>query len=231
MMKKILPLLMLIMLIAPAFAAITVTWNTPSSGQVINNLTANIRQYDLNFRVQDNNANVEDLNALLYYFPRSTRITQGAGDAIVADLNISDAIANPTATQACVPESAGSLTDLTCSVKWTIPNNTTMPDDIYNIDVNVRDVGRGGDDAAGVINSDKNGTVQIEVYTRMTGAQSVRDLMGIVGVVLAGVVLLTGLGSIVVLKTDLTKTAIITVVAAVAVAIAAMLIGTVLVAL
>jgi len=229
MMKKILSLLLLFLLMAvPAFAStLTVTYVTPASGESFNNLPANVRPIDINVTLTDDNASVHDMNLIVTLYDS----TFTANRTIADDLNVHDVNLNPTVAERCTAK-AGFDTGFTCNIKWTLPINADLAEGTYYIDVNFVDYIAGGGAAGGSgIIEDTNATRQIVISNKIPTGQTTRDLMAIVGVILAAVVLLGGLGAILVLKTDIAKTAVITVVAAIAVAIAAMLIGIILIPL
>jgi len=217
--QKILAALLLVMMLSPAFAAITITWNTPSEGTSYNNLPSNAGNIDLNFTVADDNTAVRDLNVLLTYRPAYLN-EDGNTTTIIADANLFDWNANPTASQECT---GADWTSVTCKYIWDMPENVTMGDDEYLIDANVQDwtSGTGTD----FDNADGNASLGIVINTHIAYADTVRALMANAGLILAGIVLITGLGAIVIFKLDPMKGAILTVAAAIAVAIGAMIIG------
>lgn len=222
MIKKILPALFLLLLLSPAFAAVTVTWNTPTAGSTYNNLPANIQSIDMNLTITDNNAAVQDLNVTIVYHEQGALITTGT--ALVSDLNIFDMNVNPTATRVC---RGLTWAYINCNIVIDIPGSTAMGGGDYYIDARVADSYEPG----GIVNSDINARVSVTINNKISSGDATRSLMGVVGLVLAGLVLLMGLFSGIFLKSDPTKTAIITVVAAITVAIGAMIIGTVLIPL
>ena len=222
MIKKILPALLLLLLLTPAFATVTVTWSTPADGSIYNNLAANVQAIDMNFAITDDNFAVEDMNLTIIYHAQNALITTGT--ALVSDLNIFDMNANPTSTRRC---DGNAWSNFTCSVVEIIPVSTSMPNGTYFIDVRVADSDKPGD----VVLSDINARIGVTIDNTLATGGTTRDLMSVVGLVLAGLVIIMGLISGVLLKTDPTKTAILTVVGAIAVAIGAQVIGVVLIPL
>lgn len=224
--KALLVALLCVMLSGMANAAVTVTMTTPETGTTYNNLASNIRTIPITFTVTDNNASVQDLNLTILYYAQGTLKESGNGTAIFEDVNLFDLNQNTTAGQTCT----GNWTSFTCDFRWTLPDSTALVEGAYFLDVNVMDVTLGPDFPAGdaEINADGNGTIIFTINNHISTAQQIRDLMAVVGMILAAVVLLGGLGTIMVFKTDLAKTATITVVAAIAVGIGAMIIGVVL---
>ncbi len=218
--------LLFVMLAGMANAAVTVTMTTPTTGTTYNNLASNIRTIPITFTVTDNNIDVRDLNLTILYYPVSTLKESGNGTVVFEDVNVFDLNVGGTTGQTCT----GNWTSFTCDFRWTLPDSVTLAEGAYFLDVNVMDVTLGPDwpGGSGEINADGNGTIRFTIDNHISTADQTRALMAIVGLILAGVVLLGGLGSIAFLKTDLTKTAIVTVVAAIAVAIGAMVIGVVL---
>lgn len=222
--RKILAALFLVMLAIPTMAStITVSYNTPSSGVTYNNLAANIRDVDINLAITDDNADtftVGDINLIVDWVDAATWTRTSIIDANLRDLEI-----NPTSQAAC---SIGvSLTTMTCSIRFTLPDQATASDNTYYFDANVVDYFRdaGAEDPQ---NGDTNAILRWVINTHIPTAQATRDLMASVGMILAAIVLIGGLFSIGVLKTDLVKTSIITIIAAIFVAIGAMVIGIVL---
>lgn len=225
--KAIIFALALLMLATPAFAAITVTWATPSSGQTYNNLSTNQRTLDLNFAWTDNNTDAgNDLDFNL--FVRQDRGTW-AFLTLLSDQNIYDANVNPTSTLRCFVKQPEGVSG-SCSYHWTMPLNVDMPDGYYCLDANVtetRALAAGGT----TYSADANALNCFYVSTHIATAAATRELMSVVAIILAAVVLLGGLGAILVAKTDPAKTALVTIVAAVTVGIAAMLIGLIMIQL
>lgn len=221
---KLLVALLLVMLATPAFAAITVTINKPSANTVINNLWQ--ESIDINFSGTDNNTGVQaawryvDIN---YY---SDATLPNSGTAIVADGNLYDWELNGNSGQTCDIDANGAT--FSCNYRWTLPKNTTMGDADYFINVNVYDLNGSETEVGNHVTADKNATNAFQVSTKLAGGQSIRNLMAIVGMVLAALVLIGGLVAMVGFKTDPTSTAIVTVVGAIAVAIGSQIIGTVL---
>lgn len=221
MVKKILAALFFVMLFSQAMATLSVTWNLPATGTSYNNTPGNLQTIDLNYTVADTNTNPRDVNFGIVYFPASGT-AQANAVTILADTNAGLAIANQTSARTCI---GADLSGYTCNIRWAMPNNSNMGDGAYFVDVNVFTYLNGGSQN---VTEDVNARISITINTKLATAQTTRDLMAIVGVVLAAIVLIGGLSSIAILKTDPAKTAIATVVAAVAVAIAAMIIGQVL---
>ena len=219
--------LLFVMLAGMANAAVTVTMTTPTTGTTYNNLASNIRTIPITFTVTDNNIDVRDLNLTILYYPVSTLKESGNGTVVFEDVNVFDLNVGGTTGQTCT----GNWTSFTCDFRWTLPDSVTLTEGAYFLDVNVMDVTLGipgfpAGDAE--INADGNGTIRFTIDNHISSAQQTRDLMAIVGLVLAAVVLLGGLTAAFVFRTDITKTAIVTVVAAIAVGIGAMIIGVVL---
>jgi len=215
---KILVALFLVLLMTQAFAEVAITINKPAANTQINNLST--RRYDINVSGTDDNASTEGIELDLVYYNAGT--LQSAGTAIVTDLNLF----NPS-VGGCVGNGTG-WTTWSCSIPWDMPTNTNMGDGVWFVDANVSDTNASGSGAGGMVITDKNATNQIEIFTGMVGAQSVRDIMSLVGVVLIAAVIITALLSVLVLKTDPMNTAIIAVVSSIFVAIAAQIIGTVM---
>jgi hypothetical protein len=215
--NKIIGLLLLVMLMAsPALATIEVTVNTPLSGTIYNNLPSNVAPIDINYVVTDDNANVRDHNVTITIYDSNWT----SFETVVSDVNVR----NPPTGTSCGPSTGSLLDSYTCSTIWTMQSSATMPEDIYYIDVNAVS----HDTNAQITVGDGNGFQQIQVRTTLATGDTLRSLMAVVGVVLAAIVLLGGLVAAIALKTDPAKTAILTVVAAIAVAIAAQIIGVVL---
>ena len=122
-MRKTWTAILLLLLLAPAFAAVTVTMNYPQDNYEFNNLYANRRDIDINFTVTDNNTAVRDLNLNIIYYVDGALDT--AGTTIVSDANIFDWNANATATQACV---GTDWTSFTCRYHYAMPNETVWTD-------------------------------------------------------------------------------------------------------
>ena len=218
--------LLFVMLAGMASAAVTVTMTTPTTGTTYNNLASNIRTIPITFTVTDNNIDVRDLNLTILYYPVGTLKESGNGTVVFEDVNVFDLNGGGTSGQSC----SGNWTSFACDFRWTLPDSVTLAEGAYFLDVNVMDVTLGPDWPAGAeeINADGNGTIRFTIDNHISSAQQTRDLMAIVGLVLAAVVLLGGLTAAFVFRTDITKTAIVTVVAAIAVGIGAMIIGVVL---
>jgi len=216
--------LFLIFLCVGSFATVTPVWNEPSSGTSYNNLPANARNVDLNFRVGDDNASVTDINVSLRYITQS-----GTATAIVTDANLNDWNANPTGTAYC--DGSSSYDTMTCVYVWDMPENATMGDGDWFVDVNVVDVPNSSGEYAGANNSDGNSSRYIVVETSISSRETIISMMSTIGLVLAALVLIGGLTAIALFGADITSTAIVTIVAAIAVAIAANIIGIVMAAL
>jgi len=216
--NKIMGLLLLVMLMAsPVLATIAVTINTPLTNTTYNNLASNVAPVDINYTVTDDNAAVRDHNITIIIYDSNWT----AFETIASDVNVRDP---PTGTS-CGPSATSLLDSYTCSTIWNMQASTTMPEDLYHLDVNAASVGT---DYVGV-NLDTNANNNIIINTHLATGDTLRSLMAVVGVVLAAIVLLGGLIAAIALKTDPAKTAILTVVAAIAVAIGAQIIGVVMV--
>ncbi len=224
--NKIVGLFLLVLLMAtPALATIVITPNTPSSGTQYNNLPSNARNVDINFLVTDDNATAEDhnLTVIIYSGPAWSTF-----QTLVEDVNVRNTSGNSAIN--CEPVTdgvlgtAGTLARYTCSLIWTLPIKPSMPDDPYFIDINIMSTGQHSDNV-----EDLNALISISVSTKLPTGDTLRNLMAIAGVVLAAMVLLGGLVSALAFKTDPAKTAILTIVAAIAVAIGAQIIGVLLI--
>jgi hypothetical protein len=225
--------MILFALFAPAaMAALVTTINFPPS-DTYNNLSANVKTIDINFTITDTNQisfdTNGDYNVNITYYPTTTGKLWNSGtgnDAnityVVRDGNINDWNRNGNGTKRCTGISSKSIK---CRYLWTIPVNTVMGDGDWTLDINVFEFGKG---PADYTNSDDNDSVTMTIQNHLSNANSIRSLMGIVAMVLAALVLIGGLFSIAVLKTDVAQTAIMTVAAAVAAAIAALIIGGIL---
>ncbi len=218
--NKILGLFLLVLLMAtPAFAVMTATWNLPANGQVFNNLPSNIQNVDINFLITDNNADVIDHNiTIILHGPlwTDTPVT------LVDDMNVRDVPSNVS----CNVSETTLLDSYNCNIQWTLPGQATLGDGTYTFDLNVESVG-------GVVtvfeaNDDINALRSINIQTRLATGDTLRSLMAITGVILAAMVLIGGLVAALAFKTDPAKTAILTIVAAILVAIGAQIIGVVL---
>lgn len=218
--QKLLTALFIVMMLVPAFAAVTVTINTPTANTSYNNNWQ--ETIDINFTVADDNTAVEDLLLNIYLYDYS-QLPRG-GTTVISDGNIFDYNANPVWNRECY---GIDFTSFTCRIIYDLPNNTNLGDGAYSLDVNVTDTKRFATEGQ-VWNADDNATNAIVISTGLTTAESTRSLMATVGLILAGAVLIMGLFGIVFLKLDPMKTSIITVAAAVAAAIAAQIIGVVL---
>ena len=225
--KKISVLFLLLLVMAsPALAVITTTVSAPVSGTTYNNLAANIRSVPITFSIIDTNSGEgtkSDVNVSIKWYSVGTLPENGT--AIISDANLIDynLSHNSTSTFYCDIASDIDATG-TCTYNWTLPGNLEAPEGTYYIDVNVTEWYLAGNETL----NDGNGTTTFVINNRMSTAGSTKDLMALVGMVLAALVLLGGLASVLVLKTDIANTAIVTIVAAVAVGIAAMVIGTIL---
>lgn len=222
--KQIATILLVLLLSAPAFAAITPIWNTPSNNSQFKNLGSNELSLDFNFGWTDtNNDTGNDYNVDFTFYryvsgtSQRTLLSTFENDANVYDFNV-----NPTSAFTCKVKNAVG-TSGSCSYPWKA--DTSITDGNYCADINFveyRVINATGD----VYSSDKNAMVCFTVNNSFAYAAATRSIASNFGLVLAAVVLLMGLFSIVVLKTDIKTTGLITIVAAIAVAIGAMVIGT-----
>jgi len=226
--KSYITALFLVLLATQAMAAITVTINQPAAGTVLNNKWQTA--LDINFSGTDNNTATYwryfDIN---YY---SNRTHPDNGTAIVSDANMVDWNKTRTSAQSCVMDGNGAT--FSCHYTWTIPTNPTMGDGYYLINIHVFDL-NGSNTKLGInyeagthITADKNATTNFTVQTHLTSAQSIRDIMTIVGLLFAAGIIVAGLFAMLVLKTNPTTTVIVMIVGAIAAAIGAQIIGTVL---
>ena len=214
--NKILGLFLLVMLMSTsALATIAVTINLPTDGTTFNNLPANVAPVDINFTVTDDNAGVVQHNITAIVYDSNWT----AFETIVEDANVR----NEPAGMRCGPSITSLLDSYTCSITWNMQVAPNMPEDLYHLDINAVSIW-GDANTEGDMNA--NNTVIIR--THLATGDTLRSLMAIVGVVLAAMVLLGGLMAAIFLKTDPAKTAILTVVAAIAVGIGAQIIGVVL---
>lgn len=237
--EKILAVLFLLILLGPmALASVTVTWNAPADGSTYSTLSGNRRTIDLNFTVDDDNTSTNnDTNIRVTW--RSVHTLQGDSATFIigsaaADVNVFATDYNNTRASnglLCVSQDEYGE-PIYCSLTFSFPSNTTMPQGSYIFDVNAEGYyptcAGGGCDP---ITADANASITINIENHLPNRGTIRDLMVIVGMILAGVVLLGGLGAIVVFKLDPVKTALITVAAAIAVGIGSQIIGVVLAAL
>lgn len=218
--KKIIPILLLLMLfITPAFAAITVTWGTPTAETKYSNNAANRQTIDVNFAFTDGNSAVNDMDFNLFLRKQSGTWAFRT----LLDVNIYAASLASVDGVNCFVKTAGDGTG-SCNYNWTMPLNEEMSDGYYCLDANVREFR----DFPGInaYSTDANATRCFYIYTGFAEANAIRSIASNFGLVLGAVVLLMGLFSIAILKTDVKTTALVTIVAAIVVAIGSMVIGT-----
>ena len=233
--KKFVALFTLLMLLAPmALATVTVTVNT-GLGR-INNLPANVRDYDINFTVTDDNATWGDfreqldLNINIGYYP----VSGGDFDAnvwdqtmIVTDGNLNDWNANPTGGAAC---SGNDWATFTCNYTWRIPSHTTLGQGSYLLDINVMDWTAGASEDVNV-NEDANGEVAFQIDNTLGSGAIIRSMISTMALVLIGVAIIGGLLAVFAFKADPAAAATMVVIGTIAVGIVAWIAGAVLVTL
>lgn len=171
---------LLCLLATPAFAAITITWNTPSANQTYNNKFNNAQRIDLNWSWTDNNndaGNTLDFNLLLRARNNWTFKT------IASDKNVYDANVNPTSTLTCFVKTPTGVSG-SCSYNWQMLLDTDMPDNVYCFDVNMTE-NRALETGGTTYSMDKNATRCIIVNSGFAAAQQTRDLLLPAGVIVA----------------------------------------------
>jgi len=204
---------------------VTVAFNEPTSGQTFSTTTANRATIDVNFRVTDDNADATDFNIDCRWYPASTYPTDGT--FIADDWN---ALVETNADQNCFGPDW--VTGKDCTIRWTMPLDSTMPEDDYYLDCNVYEYNDPSDlDWPGDTLGDANGTVQIRVQNRISTIETVKSLLLNQNLILAAVVLITILAVGLAMSVDPMKLALVAVTAAVAVAIGSMIVGTVVAAM
>jgi len=216
---KIIALLILVMFLAtPVLAAITVTINTPSSGQTYNNLPANVGPVDINFSVADNNATVDDHNITVTIYNSKTLTTM---QTLVNDVNVR----NLGSSMTCEPVTAISLLDAyTCNVHWDMPGVESMPAGTYLVDVNVTSVyssSTGGSDT----HVDTNASTGITVNNKLANSATIQALLLVISTIVFAGLIIVGVVSITMMGTDPAKTATALVAAGIMVGILMMVLG------
>ena len=212
---KILTMLLLIMLLAsPAFAAITVTWITPTSGATYNNNQANVGDVNLTFTVTDDNATVADHNLAVIVYNTSFVAFQ----TLVNDINVRTI--DGTTDQNCSLVSVTSDFALyNCTIIWDMPTNNTMSDGVYYIDANISSIWRDNS------NSDTNALRQITINTSLANSATIQALLLVIAIVVAAGLLIAAVLSIGVAGTDPAKTAVALVAAGIVAAVLLSILG------
>lgn len=179
--KKLLLPIMLIVMLVSASAAITVTINKPTSGQVFFPKLENQRTMDVNITVVDNNADVSVHIATIQYKYGDTNTFIWQDQNIGSD-ECSFAVAN-------VWTGLGA----TCQVTYTFPRRASeLSTNTYVLDVNVSGV----DETSGAptVSGEKVGTFGINNRLVDTGTEAIIGLamLALAAVIIISLVLFLG---------------------------------------
>lgn len=221
--------LMLVMLSSSAFATLTVTITSPANGSTYNNYPANVRTIPITFTIADDNAVIvgSDMNFNLRYGIITTAIVNKASgtnimsDANIFDYNIDGSLYSTTIR--CDIKDHGP-TLATCTYNWPLPNNASLIQGTYWIDVNAVDFYRGGGGLE-QNQADTNATIWFTINNRMETMGSVTSLLVPISALLVAALLIIGIFAITVLGADPMKTSVMIVAGAITITVIAMLLG------
>lgn len=220
--KQLIITAMLLMLLAsPAFAAITLTWATPTNNASFKNQGANMLTLDFNVGFADSNnvaGNDYNIDLVMYRYTSGTS-TRTTIATLENDANAYDFNVNKTSKFSCDVKNAVG-TSGSCAYAWAADSSIT--DGNYCVDVNFVEYRRLED--ADVYSKDKNAMTCFTVNNSWGGAAATRAVLEPAGIILAAGIAVMAIIAIS-MGADIISTMAIAGIALIAVTIIIMLFG------